>query len=321
MMRIDVHQHIVPPSYAAWLGSLGIREAGGRDLPGWSIDEALAVMDDHRIASAILSVSTPGVHLDPASTIDPVARAKAREMNEYAAGVAAKHPDRFGFFATLCLPDVEGSLAEVDYAFDVLNACGVILLANTHGQYLGAPEHEPLFRELDRRAALVFVHPSSLPGPRVEGVPPFAADFLLDTTRAAYRLVLNGVVGRYRALKIILAHAGGFVPYASHRLALPIAVETQRSPFDVLEDFASFYFDTALSGSPAALPSLLAFAKPGHVLFGSDWPYAPPIAVSFFTGQLDAYAALDRAGHEAIDRANAEVLWPRFASENAKEKK
>jgi hypothetical protein len=82
----------------------------------------------------------------------------------------------------------------------------------------------------------------------------------------------------------------------------------------VLEDFASFYFDTALSGSPAALPSLLAFAKPGHVLFGSDWPYAPPIAVSFFTGELDAYAALDAAGHAAIDRANAELLFPGLAS-------
>ncbi len=82
---------------------------------------------------------------------------------------------------------------------------------------------------------------------------------------------------------------------------------------DVLDDFASFYFDTALSGSPAALPSLLAFAKPGHVLFGSDWPYAPTIAVSYFTGQLDMYGALDADGHAAIDRGSAEVVFPQFA--------
>ena len=118
---------------------------------------------------------------------------------------------------------------------------------------------------------------------------------------------------RYRALKIILSHAGGFVPYASHRLAAAITAETQRPPFEVLDDFASFYFDTALSGSPAALPSLLAFAKPGHVLFGSDWPYAPPIAVGYFTAQLDAYGALDADGHAAIDRGNAEALFPRLA--------
>src|SRR5262249_47273079 len=147
----------------------------------------------------------------------------------------------------------------------------------------------------------VFVHPADLPGPRIDGIPPFAADFLLDTVRAAYQLVANGVVRRYRALKIILSHAGGFVPYASHRLAAAISAATQRSPFDVLDDFATFYFDTALSGSPAALPSLLAFAKPGHVLFGSDWPYAPAIAVSYFTRQLDACAALDAEGHAAID--------------------
>ena len=119
---------------------------------------------------------------------------------------------------------------------------------------------------------------------------------------------------RYRDLKIILAHAGGFLPYASHRLVIAIAAEAQRSPGDVLEDLASFYFDTALSGSPAALPSLLAFAKPGHVLFGSDWPYAPSVAVSYFTGQLDGYSALDADGHAAVDRRSAEALFPQFTA-------
>jgi predicted TIM-barrel fold metal-dependent hydrolase len=297
----------VPPAYAAWLRSLGLGDAGGRDLPSWSAEDALALMDGHDIARAILSVSTPGVHLTATTRRDPVARAKAREVNEFAARVAGDHPGDFGFFATLTLPDVDGALDELAYALDTLHASGVILLANTHGEYLGAADHEPVFAELDRRRAIVFVHPSELPGPRADGVPPFAADFLLDTTRAAYRLVARGVARRYPSLRIILSHAGGFVPYASHRLAAAITAETQRPPFEVLDDFASFYFDTALSGSPAVLPSLLAFAKPGHVLFGSDWPYAPPIAVSYFTGQLDAYPVDDEA-HAAIDRGNAEAL-------------
>jgi predicted TIM-barrel fold metal-dependent hydrolase len=312
--RIDVHQHMVPPAYAEWLRSKGIRDAGGRELPPWSVEDALRLMDDHDIAAGVLSLSTPGVHLETGKTRDPVARARAREVNELAARIAHDHPARFGFFATLPLPDVDGALAEVGYAFDTLRASGVILLANTHGRYLGAPEAEPLFAELNRRRAVVFVHPSELPGPRVDGIPPFAADFLLDTTRAAYRLVAGGVVRRYPDVKIILSHAGGFLPYASHRLAAAIAAETQRPPFEVLDDLARFYFDTALSGSPAALPSLLAFAKPGHVFFGSDWLYAPPIAVSYFTGQLDAYAALDADGHAAIDRRNAEALLPQFAA-------
>lgn len=307
--RIDVHHHIVPPAYAEWLVSSGFRDAGGRELPAWSADEALAVMDAHDIATAVVSVSTPGVHLRAGN--DAIARSKARAVNEFAARLARDHPERFRFFATLPLPDVDGALEEAAYAFDTLRASGVIVLANVHGRYVGGPEDEPLFAELDRRGAVVFVHPSELPGGRVEGIPPFAADFLLDTTRAACRLVRNGVVRWHPSLKIILSHAGGFVPYASHRLAAALSLETQRPPFEILEDFASFYFDTALSGSPAALPSLLAFAKPGHVLFGSDWPYAPSIAVSYFTGQLDAYAELDAEGHGAIDRGNAELLFRR----------
>jgi hypothetical protein len=107
--------------------------------------------------------------------------------------------------------------------------------------------------ELDRRGAVVFVHPGALPGPTVDGMPPFAADFLLDTTRAAWRLVQSGFVRRFARTKIILSHAGGFVPYASHRMTAVLAIMSGRSPADVLDDFASFYFDTALSGSPAAL--------------------------------------------------------------------
>lgn len=232
----------------------------------------------------------------------------ARRVNEFSAQIVRDHPDRLGFFATLTLPDVDGALAEVEYAFDELGATGVILLANTQGRYLGDPADEPLLAELDRRRAIVFVHPSSLPAPSVPGMPPFAADFLLDTTRAAFRLVQTGAVRRHANLKLILSHAGGFLPYASHRLMVTLLGEGGRSPADIMEDLQSFYFDTALSGSPAALPTLLAFAKPGHVLFGSDWPYAPAPVVSYFTGQLDAYAALGAAGHAAINRDNAAAL-------------
>ena len=105
-------------------------------------------------------------------------------------------------------------------------------------------------------------------------------------------------------------------PDAPWRMAGAIALETRRPLEEVLDDFRSFYFDTALSSSPAALPSLLAFAKPGHVLFGSDWPFAPSAGVGLFAGMLDAYAGLDDAGHEAVTRRSAETLFPRFAAKN-----
>ena len=173
---------------------------------------------------------------------------------------------------------------------------------------------ELLWVTLNDRCAVVLVHPSELPGPSVPQVAPFAADFLLDTTRAAYLLVRSGIRRRYPDIKFILSHAGGFVPYASHRMALAITGDTGRSPADSLDDFASFYFDTALSSSAAALPTLLAFAQPGHVTFGSDWPFAPLAAASLFAAGLDNYSGLDDAGREAIDRTNALSLFLRLGT-------
>lgn len=140
---------------------------------------------------------------------------------------------------------------------------------------------------LASNAGVCSFHPAELPGPGVDGIPPFAVDFLLDTTRAAYLLVRNGICRRYPQIKFILSHAGGFVPYASHRMAVTIMGDTGRSLTDILDDFTDFYFDTALSSSAAALPSLLAFAKPGHVTFGSDWPFAPVAAGKLFAAGLE----------------------------------
>lgn len=306
--RIDVHHHVLPPSYVEWLRGAGVHEAGGRELPAWSPDAALGVMEEHGIGKAIVSISTPGVRPTPETSADE-SRRLAREFNDEVADLVRHHPNRFGFFATLTLPDIEGALSEATRSLDHLGASGVILLANTHGRYLGDPEDSPLFDELNRRKAIIFVHPAELPGLSVPGIPPFAADFLLDTSRAAYRLVRNGFVRNFPNVKIILSHAGGFVPYAAYRMAGAISVETQQPLEDILDDFRSFYFDTALSSSPAALPSLLAFAKPGHVLFGSDWPFAPSAGVGMFVGMLESFAGLDDSAREAIDRKSASRLF------------
>lgn len=305
--RVDVHHHVVPPFYADWLRSKGF-DASGLPIPQWTADAALALMDSQGIASSVLSVSTPGVHLGN----DADARRMAREVNDFSADVVASHPGRFGFFATLTVPDVESAIEEACYALDNLHADGVTLLANTHGVYLGELDLEPLFAELDRRGTVVFVHPNALPGPPLAGVPSFAVDFLLDTTRAAVNLVRTGVVNRYPNLKIILAHAGGFVPYAAQRIAITVSFLTSRSVREVLSDLRTLYFDTALS-SPSALPSLIAFAPPGHVLYGSDWPYAPTPVVEMFTRELDVYGGMSPTVLAQITRTNACALFPRLS--------
>ncbi|WP_243653517.1 amidohydrolase family protein [Pseudonocardia endophytica] len=310
--RIDVHQHLVPPPYREALAAAGITDVGGRALPDWSPQAALDQMSDAAISSAVLSVSAPGTTL----LDDPSAAARlARTLNEYGAELTRDHPGRFGHFATLPLPDVDAAVVEARHALDDLGADGVVLLANSRGRYLGSEGHDRLFAALDERRAVVFVHPAELPGPQVEGIPPFAADFLLDTSRAAYLLVRNQIVSRYPNIRFILSHAGGFVPYAAHRMAVGMAGDTGRTPREILDDFRSFYFDTALSAGPASLLAVLNFARPDHVLYGSDWPFAPSSAVTYFNAGLAEYTANTPFGPTvaaAVDHRNAEQLFPRF---------
>lgn len=311
MLRIDTHHHAIPSEYRNLLRKAGIEEAGGREVPEWSPEGSAQAMSELAVGTAILSVSAPGTTFLP----NPAdAAALARDLNEHLAAVVAAQPDRFGFFATVPMPHVTESAEEAVRALDELHADGVILLANASGVYLGQDGQADLFSVLNARCAVVFIHPADLPGPAVDGVLPFATDFLLDTARAAYLLVRNEVRRNYPDIKFILSHAGGFVPYASHRMAIGILSDTGRSLTDTLDDFAGFYFDTALSSTAAALPSLIAFAKPGHVTFGSDYPFAPIPVAKLFAAGLQTYPALDTDAHAAIDRLNALRLFPRLGT-------
>lgn len=316
--RIDTHQHFVPPNYAKWMHQKGIRP-GGVDLPDWSPSAALRFMDGHGIRTGILSLSTPGVHFGDKDE----ARRWAREINTYAAELVKDRPDRFGQFATLTLPDVDGALAEAEHALDVLGADGIVLLANNDGRYLGDPEFAPLLEFLHQREVAVFIHPGELPAPEVPGIPTFTADFLLDTTRTAVSLILSGAMKNYPGIKFILAHAGGFVPYISYRILLTMLnaknkaqqawamLNQERQADKELAVLRQFYYDIALSSSPAALPSLLEVADPTHITYGSDYPFAPAPAVTFLNRTYQKYP-LDGGLRAAIDRGNSEALFPRL---------
>ena len=303
MGRIDTHFHVIPPDYAAWLRGQSV-EAGGLMLPDWSRESALATMDRFGIETAILSVSTPGVHLGD----DGEARAWARAVNEFAAEVVRSAPDRFGFFATLCLPDLDGSLDELAHAFDRLGADGVVLLANSRGVYLGD-------RVLDPSST------SSTAGMRVSSS---ILRICTATSRCAgchlrrrlparhhARRHSPGRIGNARALPQPRDH-----PVARRRVRALRGAPVRRvrlaatRPADGIEQLRKFYFDTALSGSPIALDSLLAFARPGHVLYGCDWPYAP--APRSTTSRPCTSRTSPTARRASIDREAAEALFPRL---------
>ena len=313
--RIDVHHHILPPEYVSALARLGISGGGGIPFPAWNAAEALAMMDRQGIALAVTSISSPGVHFG-----DPhAARDLARRCNEASAALMRDHPTRFGAFATLPLPDVDAAARELEYALDTLHLDGVVLLASqSDGRYLGDPAFDALFAELDRRGAVVFVHPT-IPKSSEEipvSAPGFAAEFTFDTTRAALNLIWTGAVERFSRVRFILSHAGGTTPYLAWRWALldlhpKIGPELKaRAPKGVMHYLRQFHYDTALSANPHALRSLCQLVDPAHVLFGSDFPFAPEPVTQASVQGLSSFDGFDDAARRLIERDNALSLIP-----------
>jgi aminocarboxymuconate-semialdehyde decarboxylase len=306
--RIDVHTHVVPPFWAEDLPRHG-GDASGWPTPPWSPESVLKFMDEQQIAVSVLSLTDPSV----TGWSGQERRQLARRVNEYTAGLVAKWPDRFGNFATLPLPDVEGAVAEVEYSLDKLGADGVILLSNYEGNYLGHPMYAPLWKSLESRSAVVFIHPGHPLIKLIDGMPGPLVEYPYETTRNAVHMVATGVMDRYPHVKIILSHAGGFLPYAVHRFAEPGPVLNPKGPTaaELLDKFRLFYFDTALTGT-AAFPSLMAFAGSDRVLYGSDFCYAPPALGKIFTAQLDAYHVLSDDQKTSINHGNAKRILSRF---------
>jgi 6-methylsalicylate decarboxylase len=340
-VRIDVHHHFVPPEYVAALARIGVTGAGGEDFRGWSPEQSLAMMDRQGIASSLLSLSAPGVFFGDRG----LARDLARTTNEFAARMVSDNSHRFGFFATLALPDVDGAALELNYAMDTLHADGVILLSNYAGQYPGDPAFEPLFTELNRRKSVVFLHPTAATGAAVPqgsnagatlaGIPSAMLEFVFDTTRAVTTLLAQGTLERTPNVRYIIPHAGGTVPYLALRVAAgamwkagtvtkgatwgPDMSQQERSAqlaqvITAMSQLQRLYYDTAFSDPASTFPSLLALVEPSQLLFGSDYPWAGEGLVSLVLKRLESYQGLDQQARRAIERDNALSLFPRFAA-------
>lgn len=306
---IDVHQHILPPGYLAVARASGKLSDVGETpaVLGWEPQRSLERMDRLGIQTAMMSVSTPGVRFGD----DASGRRLARECNEYAAGMARTFPGRYGSFASLPLPDVGGSLAELAYAFDQLHADGVVLLSVYGDRWIGDAGFAPVLDELNRRKAVVFVHPSvgNCCRELIPNVSFSLIEYPLDTTRAIVSLLIGGTFARCPDIKFIFPHGGGTMPMLADRVARQTAARRDLAlPEPPLATLKKQYYDVALSVSASALAAIVNFADPAKVLFGSDYPFVEMA----YTAEGLRRAGLPADRLAAIERDNALALFPQL---------
>lgn len=306
--RIDTHHHFYAPTLLAEMAARKIAEPPALN---WTLARSLDDMDRAGTATAILSVTAPGVSFADA----PLAKRLAREANDYAARLVADHKGRFGSFAALPMQDTDDALREIEYGLDVLKADGIGLLTSYGDKWLGHPSFAPIMDELNRRKAILYTHPTVANCCKglLPDTPPTVVEYGTDTTRTIVNLVFSGTAHRCPDIRFIFSHAGGTLPFLAERLIrMPIANKQleSRVPNGVLHELQRFYYDTAWAAQPHTLSSLLQLVSTGQVLFGTDYPYRTSednvkglIAYGFSAGDL-----------AAITRGNAVRLMPRWAA-------
>jgi predicted TIM-barrel fold metal-dependent hydrolase len=297
---IDVHHHIAPPAYLDQGGG-GV----GAALKTWSLAKSLEDLEQGGIAKAIVSVTQLAKHI----THDEQRRALARSCNDYAAKLVADHAGRFGMFAVLPLPDIDGSLKEIEYGLDVLKADGVGMYTCYHDKWMGDPLFDPVFAELNRRKAVIYVHPS-VPDcclNLVPGIPDSSIEFGTDTTRAITRMIFSGTTRRFPDIRVIWSHAGGTMPYLIERFTRMAESKQYRAllPEGFLPEAQRYFYDTAQVANHSTLTCARAVAPVSQFVFGSDFPYRTS---GEHVTALEACDVFTPAELDAVARGNAERL-------------
>jgi predicted TIM-barrel fold metal-dependent hydrolase len=305
--RIDVHRHLSPPGYYESIKAVYPKPFPGV-LASWTPDSCLADMDACGIEMGMLSMpARPGMYFGDVA----FARKLCRSSNEYMADVRRQHPGRFGMFAALPLPDIEGSIAELTYALDVLKADGVGMWSSYGTKYLGDPSFAPIWTELDRRKAVVFTHPTDS-ACCVNPVPVMSeaiVEFAADTTRTIGSLVFSGTSTRFSNIKFIFSHGGGSMPFVIDRFLSQEKDPKSAAlvPRGVVNELKRFYYDTAFVSAPEPMAALLKIIPPSHVVLGTDFPYRPGTA----TMSELAVSGVAPADLVAIGRQSAVALLAR----------
>ncbi len=314
MKHIDVHHHFLPDFWREAVARAGFTEVDGAPLPAWNPALMMAMLDEREIGAALLSIPPPGVRLG-----DDAATAKlARRCNEYAADLVRENRCRLGALGALPLPDVDATLEEIAYADEVLNLDGIALTSNVAGRYLGDPAFEPVFAELNRRRAVVFLHPVAPPADPAPGVglPAWFGEYVFDTTRCLAQLAVRGTLSRYRDIRVIVAHAGGTAPFIVNRLTNLWRITPGTHENGAEEPVAMLrrlYYDTASCGLGHGLRLVRDLAGAHRVLVGSDFPLVPAHSTTALTERMTDPAFLG----VPVDtlRENALRLFPRLRLE------
>jgi predicted TIM-barrel fold metal-dependent hydrolase len=309
---IDTHHHFYPPPYQqAWMEWEDAHKVPHfPSQTAWTREKAVAEMDKNGIRSGVLSLaSTPGVWFDTG----PEAAAKmVRICSDYGAQMVRDFPGRFGLFAPLSMLDTDTTLKEIEYAFDVLHVDGVGLQSNYGDKWLGHASFKPVFEELNRRKAVVYVHPlvASCCGNLSVGTFPAVIEVPHDTTRTITSLLLSGTFAHLRDINWLFSHAGGTMPMMAGRIDAfygknPKAAEF--APAGIMGELARLYYDTANATSAPTMAALLKFVPISQITYGTDYPYFP----------LNQHVNLGQAGLagpdlDAVERGNAMRLVPRL---------
>ncbi|MFJ9900920.1 amidohydrolase family protein [Streptomyces sp. NPDC091280] len=303
-MRIDTHVHISSQSLPA-----PPVPAGVPGVPVVTADAILGMMDRYEIDGAVLSPMALGLQRAEGAQAGKL----ARMVNEELAQTVASHPNRFAGLTVLPLPDVDTALTELTHSLDVLELDGVLLMTNYRGAYVGDESWEPLYAELDRRGAYVFLHPSMPACGTALEHPPWLYEFTFDTTRVLANLIYNGILERYPRIRWQVAHCGGTAPFLAERIASLAVREpqmAQKAPAGALEYLSRLYYDTGLSNNEIAYRTTRMVAPADRIVFGTDWPNLPLPEDTNDPGP--GLAFLDETTRSALDE-NAAVLVPRLA--------
>ena len=305
--RIDVHHHLSSPGFIAEITG---RRTGQVPLMKWTVTQSIEDMDKGGVATSVLSISEPSVFF---GNFD-AARKLARETNEFGAKLIADHPGRFGMFATVPLPDVEGTLREIEYALDTLKMDGVCMMTDYQGKFLGDPAFKPVREELNRRKAVVYTHPFRNDCCRnlVPDVFEPLIELGTDTTRTIASLLFSGSAEQFPDIKWIFSHAGGTAPFLMQRFTYYFAARKDlqpRLPRGPAYYMERFYYDTANAMTIHPLASLTKLVTPTQILFGTDFPF---LTAKSTAAGLREVGLFNTADLRAIERDNAVQLMPRY---------
>ena len=305
--RIDVHHHIAPPEY---IQALSPAARMPPPLKNWTPERSIETMDEGGVDLSLTSITLPGLWFGDLAK----ARRMARMCNDYAAQLRSDYPGRFGMFVNMPLPDVDGSLAEIEYGMDQLDADGVVLFTSYGDVWLGDPAYDAVYEELNRRKAVVYTHPMTphccaniLPG-----IPDSVIEYQTDTSRAIARVVFGGMAAKYPDIRFIWSHGGGTMPFLVERYIklgeLPESAEAVPGGF--LAVAGKFFYDTAQVVNEAAMLALRSVASADNIVFGTDFPF---LSADYHTKGLSASGVFNAEELRGIDRDNILRWLPQYA--------